>query len=58
MTKRSVLVRELRRAGFVPNGGRGHEKFVHPDGRYTLVPRRAEIPNQLVRVIRKQAGIV
>lgn len=57
MTKRRDLVRELADEGFVSRGGTNHEKFQHPDGRTTVVPRHKEIPNRMADIIRKQAGL-
>lgn len=57
MTKRRDLVKELIDAGFESHGGTNHEKFNHKDGRKTVVPRHREIPDQMARIIRKQAGI-
>ena len=57
MPKRRDLVRELERAGFVSQGGTNHEKFAHPDGRATVVPRHREISEVMANVIRRQAGL-
>lgn len=57
MTKRRDLVRELKRAGFKEDGGTGHARFIHPDGRCTFVPRHSEIGDHLAQAIRKQAGL-
>ena len=57
MTKRRDIVKALEDAGFRSEGGTNHEKFKHPDGRCTVVPRHREIPNLMERTIRKQAGL-
>ena len=57
MTKRRTLVKELKEAGFKSQGGTNHEKFIHSDGRSTVVPRHREIPNRMASIIRRQAGI-
>ena len=57
MTKRRDIIKALEDAGFRSEGGTNHEKFRHPDGRQTVVPRHREIPNLLEKVIRKQAGL-
>lgn len=53
MTKRRVLVKELKDAGFESCGGTNHEKFQHPDGRTTVVPRHSEIRETTAKEIRK-----
>lgn len=57
MTKRRDVIRVLTAYGFTSVGGTRHEKFVHPDGRQTVVPRHAEIRDLTFRLILKQAGI-
>lgn len=57
MVKRRDLVGEIKEAGFENEGGANHDKFVHPDGRVTVVPRHREIGERLADEIRKQAGI-
>lgn len=56
MTKRRDLIRELLSAGFQPVGGTKHGKY--RKGRITvMVPRHSEIKDQMVKAIRKEAGI-
>ena len=57
MTKRRDVVRLLEKSGFVNMGGSNHDKYVHPDGRWTEVARYAEIPEFTFRKIKKQARI-
>ena len=57
MTKRRDLVKKLKSAGFKSEGGTKHEKFNHPDGRSTVVPRHSEIPNVMAGIIEKEAGL-
>lgn len=57
MTKRWDLVHLLEQAGFQPRNGTGHERFVHPDGRTTFVPRHREIRSTTAKGILKQAGL-
>ena len=57
MTKRKDVVSLLEENGFVSHGGTNHEKFVHPDGRTTVVPRHREIKELTFRLIKKQAGL-
>lgn len=57
MTKRRDVVRLLESNGFVSKGGTNHERFQHPDGRSTVVPRHREIKETMFKVIKKQAGL-
>ncbi len=57
MTKRRDLVRILKSNGFEEAGGANHDRYEHPDGRYTYVPRHREVKTHLAAVILKQAGI-
>lgn len=57
MTKRRDVVRALLAAGFVSEGGTNHERFVHGDGRWTMVPRHREVCESTVRMIERQAGV-
>jgi mRNA interferase HicA len=57
MTKRRDVVRPLVSNGFINKGGANHDKYVHPDGRWTEVERHGEIPDLLVKKIKKQAGL-
>ena len=57
MTKRRDVVRLLEMNGFRSRGGTNHEKFVHPDGRRTVVPRHRDVDDDLFKAIKKQAGL-
>ena len=57
MTKRRVVIELLERNGFVNLGGSKHDKFEHPDGRKTRVPRHRDIKDRLFREIKKQTGL-
>ena len=57
MTKRRDLVRILESYGFHPDKGAKHEKFEHADGRWVMVPRHREIPNQMAKIILREAGL-
>jgi predicted RNA binding protein YcfA (HicA-like mRNA interferase family) len=57
MTKRKDVIRLLAQNGFVNNGGASHDKYVHPDGRWTEVARHTEIPELTFKKIKKQAGL-
>ena len=57
MTKRRDVVRALMAAGFEPDGGTNHERYVHADGRWTVVPWHREVREQTVRLIERQTGV-
>jgi mRNA interferase HicA len=57
MTERRSVVRFLEKNGFVNRGGTNHDKFVHPDGRWTEVARHPDIPDRMFNVIKKQTGL-
>jgi RHS repeat-associated protein len=53
LVKKSQLEREARDRGFRPVGQTRHgEKWAHPDGRWTVIPRHNEIPPGTARNIR------
>lgn len=56
MTKRRDLIRELERAGFESAKGTKHGKYQKGDIT-VMVPRHAEIKDQMANVIRRQAGL-
>lgn len=58
MAKRRDVIRFLESHGFVSDGGTKHEKFCHPDGRKTVVPRYREINELTLRLILRQAGLM
>jgi len=57
MTKRRDVVKLLESNGFINRGGTNHDRFVHPDGRWTEVARHSEIPLLAFKRIKKQAGL-
>jgi predicted RNA binding protein YcfA (HicA-like mRNA interferase family) len=57
MTKRRDVVRLLEKNGFANKGGMNHDKYVHPDGRWTEVPRHSEVDKWTFGKIKKQAGL-
>jgi predicted RNA binding protein YcfA (HicA-like mRNA interferase family) len=57
MTKRRDIIKALEEAGFISKGGANHEKWLHGDGRFTLVGRHRDIPLPTARAIAKQAKI-
>lgn len=56
MTKKRDLERELSTAGWVKTGGSKHDKWTKGD-LTVMVPRHAEIKDQMADVIRKEAGL-
>lgn len=57
MTRRRDIIKALEAAGFISKGGANHEKWVHADGRLTLVGRHRDVPLPTARLIAKQANI-
>lgn len=57
MVKRREVIKFLQDNGFESKGGTNHEKMVHPDGRWTVVGRHAEIGNELFERMKKEAGL-
>lgn len=56
MTKRTELVKMLKKAGFVSTGGTNHEHFTK--GNVTvLVKRHREIPDEIAKKILREAGL-
>jgi mRNA interferase HicA len=51
------VVKLLERNGFINKGGANHDRFVHPDGRWTEVARHTEIIELTFKKIKKQAGL-
>lgn len=56
MTKKRDLERDLSAAGWVRTGGSKHDKWAKGD-RTVMVPRHAEIKDQMADAIRKEAGL-
>lgn len=57
MTKKEDLIRILKQHGFEKAGGAGHDKYKHPDGRQTSVPRHNEIKYPTAVKVLKDAGL-
>lgn len=56
--KRRELVDGILKAGFICTPAKRHDKFEHPDGRVTFVPRHAkDVPIGLIKAIEKQTGL-
>ncbi|WP_319638263.1 type II toxin-antitoxin system HicA family toxin [Eggerthella sinensis] len=54
MVKRREVIRFLKNHGFVNEGGTNHDRYQHPDGRWTVVERHQEIRNKTFDDIKKQ----
>lgn len=57
MVKRRDVVRFFTKRGFVNMGGARHDKFVHPDGLWTMIERHGEIDDAMFQLLKRQAGI-
>lgn len=57
MVRRRQVVKFLLTHGFVNKGGTRHDRYEHPDGRWTVIERHAEINNRLFESMKKQAGL-
>ncbi|WP_354003619.1 type II toxin-antitoxin system HicA family toxin [Thermophilibacter provencensis] len=57
MVKRREVVKLLEIHGFESAGGTNHEKYIHKDGRSTIVPRHREIKELTFRLIMQQSHI-
>ena len=55
--KRRDVIKRLTEAGFVASEGANHTRMTHPDGRWTVIGRHAEIPTGTVRAIERQTGV-
>jgi predicted RNA binding protein YcfA (HicA-like mRNA interferase family) len=54
---RAKVIRALRRAGFQQRQGGSHTIMVHPDGRYTTIPRHRRINPLTLKTILKQCRL-
>lgn len=57
MPSRRILIKELKALGFEEEPGSKHNKFRHPDGRVTVVPRHSDVSMETVCRIRVQIGV-
>ena len=57
MVKRRDVVAFFTVHGFINKGGSRHDRYEHPDGRWTVVPRHAEIDDMLFKMMKTQAGL-
>lgn len=57
MVKRREVIELFRSYGFEVVGGTNHDKLIHPDGRWTTLGRHTEIDNEMLKLMKKQAGI-
>mgnify|MGYP002773208027 CR=1 FL=1 len=56
MTKRRIIEKQLLAAGFVCKHGANHDKYVKGSVSVT-VGRHREIPDEMAKVILRQAGL-
>jgi predicted RNA binding protein YcfA (HicA-like mRNA interferase family) len=54
---RTRVIRALQRAGFQERQGGRHTIMVHPDGRYTTIPRHPRINPLTLKAILKQCRL-
>ena len=57
MVTRREVEKYFQEKGFVNVGGANHDRLQHPDGRWTILGRHGEIPNQLFEKMKKQAEV-
>lgn len=57
MVKRREVVSFFKSHGFINQGGTRHDRYQHPDGRWTVIERHSEIDNKLFEEMKKQAGL-
>ena len=57
MVKRKDVVKFFTSHGFVNQGGGNHDRYRHPDGRWTVIGRHQEISDRLFEEMKKQAGL-
>jgi len=58
--KRRKFIRYLKQSGFTgPYAGKRHEKMLHPDGRWLILPNphEGDIGSEFLLALLKQAGI-
>lgn len=53
MVKKREVDKWLKARGFKNVGGAKHDKYVHPDGRFTEIPRHGDVKDFLFRRIKK-----
>lgn len=57
MVNRRQVVKFFTSHGFVNKGGTRHDRYEHPDGRWTVIERHKEINDRLFELMKKQAGL-
>lgn len=57
MVNRRQVVKFFTSHGFVNEGGTRHDRYEHPDGRWTVIERHKEINGRLFELMKKQAGL-
>lgn len=56
MVNRRQVVKFFTSHGFVNKGGTRHDRYEHPDGRWTVIERHKEINDRLFELMKKQVG--
>lgn len=57
MVNRRQVVKFFTSHGFANKGGTRHDRYEHPDGRWTVIERYKEINDRLFELMKKQAGL-
>lgn len=57
MVKRRDVVKYFTSHGFINKDGSRHDRYEHPDGRWTMIERHAEIDDVLFEMMKKQADL-
>ena len=53
MVNRRQVVKFFTSHGFVNKGGTRHDRYEHPDGRWTVIERHTEINDRLFELMKK-----
>ena len=53
MVNRRQVVKFFTSHGFVNKGGTRHDRYEHPDGRWTVIERHKEINDRLFELMKK-----
>ncbi len=57
MVSRRQVAKFFTSHGFVNKGGTRHDRYEHPDGRWTVIEHHKEINDRLFELMKKQAGL-
>lgn len=56
MVNRRQVVKFFTSHGFVNKGGTRHDRYEHPDGRWTVIERHKEINDKLFELMKSRLG--